>query len=175
MHRNTPGGPANPVQLLDVPAFERQLRRGIALLDRVVEMNTRNWAAMWLTGKAFQRLGHSENALRSFSSAHAINPTNPDVSREAAIAAMELGRPEEAIPFCERAIEAKPNDPGLHSNLALATLFAGDVKRAALLADDALRRDPNDNTTRRIVDACRDVLAGKMACPRHVRDFTDRR
>ena len=110
---------------------EGELRRGLALFDRVLQINPRNWAAMWLVGKGFQRLRDFESALRWFTHAHEINPTHPDVSREAAIAAMELGRPEEAIPFCERAIEAKPTDPGLRANLALATLFAGDAKRAA--------------------------------------------
>lgn len=150
---------------------ERELRRCIALFDRVVQINPRNWAAMWLVGKGYQRLRDFENALKWFAQSHEINPNHPDVSREAAIAAMQLSRPEEAIRFCERAIEANPNDPGLRANLALATLFAGDAKAAALLAADALRRDPNDEITRRIADVCRDVITGKRACPHHVRDL----
>lgn len=150
---------------------EGALRRGLTLFDRVLRINPRNWPAMWLMGKGFQRLGDFENALRWFAQAHEINPTHPDVLREAAIAAMELGRPNEAVPFCERAIEAKPNDPGLRANLALATLFCGDAARAESLAAEALRRDPDDNITRRIADVCRDVLLGKRPCPHHVRDL----
>lgn len=150
---------------------ERELRRGLALFDRVLQINPRNWAAMWLVGKGFQRLRKFEQAFLWFAHAHEVNPTHPDVSREAAIAAMELGRPEEAIPFCERAIEAQPNDPGLRANLALATLFAGDARRAASLAADALRRDSSDGITRRIADVCREVIDGRRSCPRHVRDL----
>jgi tetratricopeptide (TPR) repeat protein len=150
---------------------ERQSRLGLGLFDHVLKLNPRNWAAMWLVGKAYQRLGESDNALKWFSQSHGVNPTHPDVAREAAIAAMELGRPAEAIPFCERAIKANPNDPGLCANLALATLFSGNAASAASLANNALQRDPKDRITRRIADVCREVLAGKRPCPRHVRDI----
>jgi tetratricopeptide (TPR) repeat protein len=151
---------------------EQELRRGIGLFGRVVQMNPRNWAAIWATGKAFQRLGQFEDALACFSRAHHINPGHPDVSREAAIAAMELARPGEAIPFCLRAIDANPNDPGLLANLALATLFTGDAKGAARLSSEALQRAPNDEITRRILELCREVIAGTRACPGHARDIT---
>lgn len=159
-----------PVQKLTIEQ-ERQLRDGIDLFDRVVQLNTTNWAAMWLVGKAYQRLNEFESALKWFSRGHNVNPLHPDVAREAAIAAMELGRPTEAIGFCEKAIASKPQDPGLRANLALATLFSGDAKKAASVADEALRQDPSDKITRRIAELCEEVLAGKRSCPRHIRDI----
>lgn len=153
------------------PTQEGQLRRGIGLFEQVLRINAGNWAAMWLAGKAHQRLRDFENALRCFSRSHATNPTHPDVAREAAIAAMELGRPAEAKRYCERALEAKPDDPGLIANLALATLFSGDAARARIISGDALQRDPKDQISYRILQVCEDVLAGGRACPHHVRDI----
>jgi tetratricopeptide (TPR) repeat protein len=152
-------------------AQQSELRRGIGLFDRVLHINPRNWAAIWLVGKAYQRLREFDHALDWFSRAHNINPSQPDVSREAAIAAMELGRPLDAIPFCESAIKAKPSDPGLYANLALAILFSGDANRAEMIVRDALHRDPADKITLHIAEVCRAVLAGERACPRHARDM----
>jgi Flp pilus assembly protein TadD len=153
------------------PARETQLRQGIARFEDLLRINPENWAAMWYVGKAYHRLGEFERALQSFSRAHDINPSQPDVAREAAIAAMELGNPAAAIPFCQHAIQARPDDPGLRANLALALLFSGEVKRATDTAADALRRDPGDKITRRIHAVCKDVQAGQRPCPRHVKEI----
>ena len=159
-----------PVEKLTA-ANESDLRRGISMFDRVLQINPRSWQAMWLVGKAYQRLREFAPALEWFSRAHGIAPANADVSREAAITAMELGRPADAIPFCLQAIEAKPDDPGLRANLALAKLFSGNAAEAARLAQDALRRDPSDPITRYIVDVCQEVLVGQRPCPAHIRDM----
>ena len=137
----------------------------------VVRINPGNWAAMWLLGKVYQRLGDDEASLEWFARAHRVNPDHEDVAREAAIAAMEAGHPEQAIPYCERAIQSNPDDPGLRSNLALALLFTGRPRDARAVAGDALRRDPSDAITATIVGIVDDVLSGARPCPRHVRDL----
>lgn len=150
---------------------ERELLHGIQIYDRVIEINPQNWPAMFMVGKAYQRLKDFEKALRWFSRAHEIHPEQPDVAREASIAAMEAGRPAEAIPLCQKAIQSKPNDPGLRANLALAFLFTGDVEKASSVAEEAMRQDANDEITRRIVDVCQEVRAGRRPCPHHARDL----
>jgi Flp pilus assembly protein TadD len=154
------------------PTEEATLRRGIELIDRVLQLNPHNWAAMWIAGKAYQRLRDFDRALQEFARAHAVKPDQPDVAREASIAAMDLGRPAEAIGYCETAIRLKPGDPGLRANLALALLFTGQIDRAGAVAEDALRRDPSDTITARIVAVCRAVRAGERPCPRHARDLS---
>ncbi len=149
-----------------------QLRRGIDLLNQVLQINPHNWAAMWLLGKCYQRMRDNEMALDFFARAHAIKSDQPDIAREASIAAMELRRPLDAVGFCERAIEANPNDSGLRANLALALLFSGQAERAQQVARDALRRNPRDDITLRIAKVCREVLSGTRVCPRHVSDLT---
>jgi hypothetical protein len=149
----------------------RRLMEAIALFSEVVRINPGNWAAMWLLGKVYQRLSDYEQGLQWFSRAHRVNPDNPDIAREAAIAAMEVGRPEEAVPFCERAIETKPDDPGLRANLAVALLFSGKPAEARKAADEALQRDPMDKITSGIVRIIDQVVAGKRPCPHHMRDL----
>lgn len=96
-------------------ADESELHRALSLFDRVLSINPGNWSAMWMVGKVHQRLQDFKNALGWFARGHAINPNNPDLPREAAIAAMELGRPADAIPFCLRAIKINPDDAGLRA------------------------------------------------------------
>ena len=152
------------------PDSRKRLDDAIPLLGEVARINPSNWAAMWLLGKVYQRLGDGEATLEWFARAHRVNPTHEDVAREASIAAMEAGRPEEAIPYCERAIESDPDEPGLRSNLALALLFSGRPRDAQAVAAEALRRDPSDAIIRTIVGIIDEVIAGARPCPRHVRD-----
>src|SRR4051794_17062360 len=72
----------------------RRIGKAISLLEQVVVLNPTNWAAMWITGKAYQALGRHEDALACFSKSLLLNDRNPDVGREAGISAMECGRPD---------------------------------------------------------------------------------
>src|SRR5262245_35870876 len=65
----------------------RRLEEAIVLFDEVIQINPRNWAAMWLLGKVYQRLGDFERGLEWFSRSHQLKPDQPDVAREAALAA----------------------------------------------------------------------------------------
>jgi tetratricopeptide (TPR) repeat protein len=149
----------------------RRLHEAIPLFEEVVRINPGNWAAMWLLGKVCQRLEELERGLAWFARAHHINPGQPDVAREASLAAMDLGRPGEAVAFCERAVEALPDDAGLVANLALALLFSGKPVEAQEVAADALRRDPADAITAQLVTIIGEVVAGTRPCPHHMRDL----
>lgn len=161
---NEAPGPPGPEQ-------REKLEDAIPLFVEVVRINPGNWSAMWLLGKIYQRLGEYEQGLAWFSRAHRVNPDQPDVAREASIAAMDLGRPEEAISFCERAIEANPDDPGLRANLALALLFSEKPGEARAVAREALARDPADKITAQIVQIIEEVLGGSRVCPHHLKDL----
>lgn len=153
------------------PRQRERLEDAIPLFVEVVRINPGNWAAMWLLGKVYQRLDEYEHGLAWFARAHRVNPDQPDVAREAAIAAMDLGRPEEAILFCGRAIETDPDDPGLRANLALALLFSGKPGEAPAVAQEALARDPTDKITAHLVRIIEEVLGGTRPCPHHMNDL----
>lgn len=159
-----------PDRLLDATDRNR-LERALLLFDQVIHVRPDNWAALWLMGKAHQRLGAFEAGLECFAAAHRIKPNQPDVAREAAIAAMDSDQPERAVAFCKAAIAAKPADAGLRANLAMALLFSGQPAEAVNRATDALDRDPADPITMRVAAVAREVLAGTRPCPRHVRDL----
>jgi tetratricopeptide (TPR) repeat protein len=148
-----------------------RLEEAIPLFEEVVRINPNNWAAMWLLGKVYQRLGDPTRGLEWFARAHRVNPDQPDVAREASIAAMETSRPQDAVAYCERAIETNPDDAGLRANLALALLFSGKPTEARAVGADALRRDPADQITTQLVAIIDEVLAGARPCPHHTRDL----
>lgn len=148
----------------------RHVRQGIQLLERVLQMNPENWAALWVMGKAYQAVGESEQALDAFSRSHVIKRDNPDVAREASISAMECLKHDVAIEFAECAVRLNEADPGLRANLALAYLFAGKPEIARTHIERAYAEDPNDQVTSGVRRVIGDVIAGKRSCPRHSRD-----
>jgi Flp pilus assembly protein TadD len=117
----------SPIQL--------KLEQAIRLFEQVLALNPENWSAMWLVGKAYQRLGNYSAALKSFVDAHEVNPSQPDVLREASICAMSLGRSDEAVAHARRALESQPTNGGLRANLALALLLAGRLDEAKMAID----------------------------------------
>jgi tetratricopeptide (TPR) repeat protein len=158
-----------PKELSD--ADSERLQEAIGLFGEVVQLEPENWPALWLLGKIHERLGDYELSLEHFAAAHRLKPDQPDVAREASLAAMNAGRPAEAIPYCEKAIAADPGDPGLRANLALALLFAErplDARRAGAVA---MLDDPEDEITVRIMTIIDEVLNGTRPCPHHVRDL----
>ena len=76
--------------------LRRKLNRAISLFERVLALNPDNWSAMWLVGKVHQRLGDFATALSWFERSYQINPSQPDVAREAAMCAMDIGRHDAA-------------------------------------------------------------------------------
>jgi tetratricopeptide (TPR) repeat protein len=159
------------VPVVVTPERRERLNKAIALFKEVIDINPGNWAAMWQLGKIYQALEEYAKGLEWFSRAHRTNPDQPDVAREAAIAAMDSGRPAEAIAFCKRAIEASPTDAGLRSNLALALLFSGQPSEALQVAEEAQGRRPSDQITAKIVAVIKQVVSGSEKCPRNMQDM----
>lgn len=124
-----------------------RLDRALSLFARVLEINPKNWSAMWLAGKVHQRLGDNSAALAWFSQAHRMNPSQVDVAREASICAMSLGRSGDAISYAQDALHTKPSDGGLQANLALAFLLAGRAEEAKTIIERAMMIDPADSVS----------------------------
>ena len=159
-----------PVAPLDAPAQEK-LGRALSLLAEVVQIVPKNWAAMWHLGKIHQRLGDRERCLQWFARAHLVHPQQPDVAREASIAAMELGRAAEAVQYCERAVQLQPAEPGLLANLGLALLLAGKPGEAKAKLDVAQSKSPSDPIIANLLRIVEEVHAGSRPCPRSVADL----
>jgi len=164
------------VLVLPLPASldevaQSRVRKAIALLERVMDLDSENWAALWVMGKAYQGLGEHELALDCFTRARFLQGDQPQVAREAGISAMECGRADVAIEFTSAALALSPDDAGLRANLGLAYLFAGQPECARQLIDSALKEKPDDEITRGISSIVDDVLTGKRPCPRSRSDI----
>jgi tetratricopeptide (TPR) repeat protein len=154
------------VELPSVSSAERtRICEAQRLLAEVVGLNPANWSAMWFLGKACERLGEHQSALDHFAQAHLLNPGNPDVAREATIAAIRCSRPALAIQFATAAWQANQEDVGLAANLALAHLFGQNPRAAKALVEQALAADPQDTVTRSLAQLIDEVLVGTRACP----------
>jgi Flp pilus assembly protein TadD len=126
------------------------LERGIELFARVLELNPKNWSAMWLVGKVYQRFGDQSAAFKWFVRAYEVNPSQIDVAREASLCAMSLGRSEEAISYAHRALESQPSNGGLQANLALAFLLAGQLNAAKTFSDKATASGVTDTISQTV-------------------------
>ncbi len=146
----------------------RRLRKAVGLFEAALEINPSGWQSMWGLGKIYQRLGDHLKASNWFLRARLLEPTNPDVAREASLSTLDLGRTEESLALTEAALVANPRDAGLLANRALALLIAGQVTDARTLAAEAVRRNPKDRISKNALKLIEDVAAGKRRRPTRV-------
>ncbi len=149
-----------------------QLRRAIRCFENALAINSEGWSSMWALGKIHQRLGDQTAAFDWFAKAHAINPDQPDVAREASIAALDIGRVAEALALCRAALASKPGDSGLVCNLALAHCLAGQDEDAEKCAAEATGSDPSDEISANVLAFVRDVGSGRKRGPRNSARFS---
>ncbi len=149
----------------------RKLHRAISCFEQALKINAAGWQAMWALGKIYQRLGEQEQALEWFGRAHALNQDQPDVAREAGLAALDLGKGKAAVRYCAEAIAANPDDAGLISNLALGHLICGDLSAAQRSAEEAVARAPGDKITKEVLSLIRQVANGRRPRPRTMREI----
>jgi Flp pilus assembly protein TadD len=170
-----------PYLLLDgVPAKnandiggQADLEKGIAVLERVLDLNKKNWSAAWFAGKAAQCLKDNDRAYRFFERAYAIQKHNPDVARELMIACLDSKRTREAVDVAEFAVQINDVDPSLKANLALALLCAGDLDRADVAIDAALKSDPQDKINIALKRIIGEVRRGTRKQPTTPADLTN--
>lgn len=149
----------------------RRLRRAATCFHKALELAPTNWSTMWALGKIHQRLGDMQTALAWFARAHATNPNQADVAREAGICATQLGVAADAVLYSRAAIAAAPEDAGLVANLALALLIDGQVGEARHAAGEACSRAPQDSASRRVLELVEEVAAGRRPMPTSGRDL----
>lgn len=148
-----------------------ELENAIGLFDRVLVLNSQNWAAAWLAGKAAQSLGDQERAYRFFKRSFSVQKENPDVARELMIACLETKRAKEAVEVAEHAVRIHASDPGLKANLALALLCAGDVVGAEVAIDEALKGDSRDQISVSLKRLIGEVKRGERKQPESPADL----
>lgn len=150
---------------------ERDLRAGIACLDRAIQLAPDNWGALWIRGKAFQSLGDHRGAVDAFGRAFQIQSNNPDVGRELVVELLETNSLQRAVGVSEQLAARYPDNAGLRANLALARLLAHDLPGAAKDIDEALRLDPRDPITKALKQRIAEISAGHRPQPQSYREL----
>jgi tetratricopeptide (TPR) repeat protein len=148
----------------------RKLKQAVRCYEQALQINPEGWPSMWTLGKIHQRLGDHETSLNWFARAHDINPTHPDVAREAGLAALDCGKASLAVRFCSAAANNDPGNAGLVANLALAHMLNGDDTNAVECAERAVRATPEDEISRAVLEFVRAVADGRRARPRRLLD-----
>lgn len=150
---------------------ERDLRAGIACMDKVIAGDPKNWSAMWVRGKAFQALGLHPDAAAAFEQAYALQPDEEDVARELAMEDLELNQFGKATRVCQAIVDKHPTNAGLRANLALAYLLDGDSKKAKAEIVQARRLEPNDPVSMKVEQRIDDVIAVRRPQPTSLREI----
>ncbi|MFC5537763.1 tetratricopeptide repeat protein, partial [Rhodocytophaga aerolata] len=73
---------------------KRKLKNAIAHYNKCLELIPNHWQTKWLLGKLYQSINEHAKAMQLFEDALAIEKLNPDVAREASIAAIDAGHVE---------------------------------------------------------------------------------
>ena len=148
----------------------RKLKKAISCFEQALKINPDGYSSMWALGKIYQRLGNHETSLDWFGRAHELNPTQPDVAREAGLAALDCGESELAVRYCNAAVKIAPDDAGLICNLSLAHILAGDDSAAMQCATNASDRAPDDGICKTVLQFVEDVATGKRSRPKTLQD-----
>lgn len=152
--------------------LSRKLNRALQLFYRVLQLNPKNWSALWMIGKVHQRFRDHEKALSAFDRACQIDSSNANVPREAAQSALELGKHDAAIAYTKRAIQIDPADHGLKANLALAYLFATRIPEAQEAVEAALAANRNDPVTQAVWEIVRHFALNNRRPPATLIELT---
>ncbi|MDO1449169.1 hypothetical protein Q0590_36375 [Rhodocytophaga aerolata] len=104
--------------------------------------------------------------MQLFEDALAIEKLNPDVAREASIAAIDAGHVELAVNYSLEAIKRLPTDSGLMCNHAINLMVAGKDKEALEWIEKALAIDPMDKINQNAHQLIKLVSEGKRKRPK---------
>jgi Flp pilus assembly protein TadD len=140
--------------------YAEKAQKAISLFEQALAIKPDNWASMWALGKIYQRMGDDATALEWFTKAHRIEPTKPDIIREASLCAMNLGKGKEAVGFTSAAIELNPDAAGLVANLALALLLDNRPQEAKEKAEHAVNANSKDVVPRNVLQFINEVISG---------------
>jgi predicted O-linked N-acetylglucosamine transferase (SPINDLY family) len=124
-----------------------QLAPARVLCKEILAKEPRNFNALQLAGHIALREGDYSAAASSLAAARAVNPLNPAVYSNLAVALLALKRPAEALQCCDMALRLKPQFPEAHCNRGNALVALGRAAEAIASYDAALAAAP------RFVDA----------------------
>jgi len=135
------------------------------MLERVLELNSSNFAAMWFLGLAHRLQGDERGAYHWLAKAYHLAPQQRDVGRELAIQCMRMGLGREVLDVSSEVLRQHPGDAGLMANHALALLINGQVAEAKASVAAANLATPGDKKIIAFSNLIDDVANGRTRQP----------
>lgn len=149
------------------PGFwaRRKAHKAIKHLQACLDLLPSYWPAHWFLGKTYQGLYQYREALASFEKASAIHPHQPDVLREASIAAVDAGDAALAAHYSGLALQESPQDTGLMGNHSINLLLNNQDATALQLIEKALALAPQDRINQQAHRLIKQVIGGVRPRP----------
>jgi TolB-like protein/DNA-binding SARP family transcriptional activator len=162
------------VSNLYVPNREPYLSRADALLAKAIDRNPRSSQAYYFLGILQKTRGESDAALRSFTVALDLSPSNAPAAGQIGSTLALLGRADEAMPFIQRAIRLSPQDPAL----GRWDMFGGQIEielghdaEAIEWLLDAIALNPRNVRARALLGAAYALVGNKTEAIRQVAEI----
>ena len=150
---------------------KRRLKKAITLFHKALDIAPDNYSSKWALGKIYQILDQHQDALKWFEDAWILESGNPDVCREASLAAMECGAFAKALDYSDKAIALNPDDEGLLCNKSLALMFLNCDTEAIETITAALQLNPDDQITLNVRSILHSIANGDRARPANMKEI----
>ena len=140
------GGIASALLLGWIALSIRQLpewRDGSAFFPATLERNPTSWKSRHNYACTLDAQGKFPEALKEFSEAIRLRPSNAEAYNDAALTLLKTGRRQEAIAYFQQSLQVRAT-PGAARNLAAALLMGNQPAQAAQVYRLAMQIDPGD-------------------------------
>ncbi len=150
---------------------KRKLQKAIKNFKQAIEIAPNQYASKWGLGKIYQVLDLHKESLMWFEEAYKLEQNNPDVCREATLAAVDSEDYEKAIKYSDASLELAPENAGLHCNRALIFMLMSKDKEANECVEKALELNPEDQITKNVQKIMTDIISGKRNRPKNMKEL----
>lgn len=127
------------VTLFQLPEW----RDGAHFFPATLERNATSWKSRHNYACTLDSQGKLPEALREFSEAIRLRPSNAEAYNDMALTLLKVGRRDEAIAGFQQSLQVRAT-PGAARNLAAVLLMNGDAAQAAKVYRVAMQIDPGD-------------------------------
>ena len=118
-------------------------REGATFFPATLDRNPTSWKSRHNYACTLDAQGKFPEALKEFSEAIRLRPSNAEAYNDAALTLLKTGRRQEAIAYFQQSLQVRAT-PGAARNLAAALLMGGQPAQAAQVYRLAIQIDPGD-------------------------------
>jgi putative PEP-CTERM system TPR-repeat lipoprotein len=116
--------------------------RAVGYLEPFADRTPPDVPTMSLLGKAYSAEGKTDRALELFKKAAALEPKNPAIDTDLAVAEIGTGKGQEGLDHLEQVFESEAGATVAGPTLVLVDLASGRFKEAQSAAAELVKRDP---------------------------------